>query len=56
MNRIYIIGSLSQSSQICEVAQKIKKKSNEIRYVKLSNLSFKQTVENCFKTLYGVMN
>ena len=25
MNRIYIIGSLSQSSQICEVAQKIKK-------------------------------
>ena len=48
MNRIYIIGSLSQSIQICEVAQKLKKKNNEIRYVKLNELSFKQNVENCF--------
>lgn len=56
MNRIYIIGSLSQSLQICEVAQKLKKKSNEIRYVKLNDVSFKQNVENCFKNIMWCNN
>ena len=51
MNRIYIIGSLSQSTQICKLANKIKKKNNEVRYVKLSTLSFKQSVKECFKNI-----
>ena len=51
MNRIYIIGSLSQSIQICKVAKRLKNKSNEIRYVKLSDLSFKQVVKECFKNI-----
>mgnify|MGYP005755088933 CR=1 FL=1 len=51
MNRIYIIGSMSQSTQICRLATKIKRKNNEVRYVKLSSLSFKQTVKECFKNI-----
>lgn len=51
MNRIYIIGSLSQSAQICKLARKIKKKNNEVRYVKLSTSSFKQIVKECFKNI-----
>ena len=51
MYRIYIIGSLSQSTQICKVATKLKRKNNEVRYVKLSALSFKQNVRECFKNI-----
>lgn len=51
MNRIYIIGSISQSTEICKLARKLKKKNNEVRYVKLSALSFKQTVKECFKNI-----
>ena len=51
MNRIYIIGSISQSAEICKLAKKLKRKNNEVRYVKLSALSFKQTVKECFKNI-----
>lgn len=51
MKQIYIIGSMSQSTQICKLARKIKKKNIEVRYAKLSLLSFKQTVKECFKNI-----